>query len=125
MKTILVVDDEFGIADTLSSILEDEGYRVITAINGEQGLARMAEVTPDLVLLDYMMPIKNGPEMLREMRKVPALSAIPVVMMSAVSEGVVKKECEFTAFLRKPFNLDAVLGVIVRLIGGPSSAPSA
>ena len=117
MKTILVVDDEFGIADTLSSILTDEGFRVVVAMNGEQGLARMAEVMPDLVLVDFMMPVMSGPEMVREMRASADLSAIPVVMMSAVAEAMVREECEFTAFLRKPFDLEALLKIITSLVG--------
>jgi CheY-like chemotaxis protein len=117
MKTILVVDDEFGIADTLSSILTDEGYRVVVAMNGEQGLARMAEVMPDLVLVDFMMPVMSGPEMVREMRASADLRAIPVVMMSAVAEAMVREECEFTAFLRKPFDLEALLKIITSLAG--------
>jgi CheY-like chemotaxis protein len=111
------VDDEFGIADTLSSILTDEGYRVVVAMNGEQGLARMAEVMPDLVLVDFMMPVMSGPEMVREMRASADLRAIPVVMMSAVAEAMVREECEFTAFLRKPFDLEALLKIITSLAG--------
>jgi CheY-like chemotaxis protein len=121
MKTILVVDDEFGIADTLSSILTDEGYSVVVAINGEQGLTRMGEVMPDLVIVDFMMPVKSGPEMVREMRASDALSGIPVIMMSAVSEAMVREECEFAAFLRKPFDLETLLRTVVTLIGEPGS----
>jgi CheY-like chemotaxis protein len=119
MKTILVVDDEFGIADTLGSILTDEGYRVVTAMNGEQGLARLHEGAPDLVIIDFMMPIKSGPEMVSAMAGLPAFKNIPVIMMSAVSEAVVRKECSFAAFLRKPFDLDALLRAVVALIGRP------
>ena len=122
MKIILVVDDEFGIADTLSSILVDEGYRVIAAVNGEQGLARVGEAQPDLVIVDYMMPIKSGPEMIRAMRAVAAYAAIPVIMMSAVPEATVRRECDFTAFLRKPFTLDKLLHAVTGLIGRPADS---
>jgi CheY-like chemotaxis protein len=72
MATVLVVDDEFGIVDVLETILTDEGYRVLTACNGKQGLVRLAEERPDVVLLDLMMPILGGAGMLREMAAVPA-----------------------------------------------------
>jgi len=59
-ETILIVDDEFGIAEFLTDLLVDKGYRVITAANGKQALARIAEEKPDLVLLDFMMPVMDG-----------------------------------------------------------------
>lgn len=117
MKTILVVDDEFGIADTLSSVLTDEGYRVMVAMNGEQGLARMREAKPDLVIVDFMMPVKSGPDMVREMKASEELAAIPIILMSAVSEAMVREECEFTAFLRKPFDLDALFEAVSAILG--------
>ena len=57
---ILVVDDEFSVAEVLESVLADAGHEVITAINGRQGLERLGERPPDLVLLDFMMPIMDG-----------------------------------------------------------------
>jgi CheY-like chemotaxis protein len=59
---VLVVDDEFGIAD-----VTDEGYRVLTACNGKQGLVRLSEEKPEVILLDFMMPILGGGDMLRAM----------------------------------------------------------
>jgi CheY-like chemotaxis protein len=112
MKTILVVDDEFGIADTLSSILTDEGYRVMVAMNGAEGLDRIREMKPDLVIVDFMMPVKSGPEMIREMKVSEDFAGIPIIVMSAVSEAMVREECEFTAFLRKPFDLDALFATV-------------
>lgn len=116
MKTILVVDDEFGIADTLSSILTDEGYRVMVAMNGAEGLDRIREMKPDLVIVDFMMPVKSGPDMIRDMKASEELAGIPVVVMSAVSEAMVREECEFTAFLRKPFDLDSLLATVSRIL---------
>src|SRR5687768_13219890 len=93
MKTILVVDDEFGIAEALSSTLTDEGYRVYTAGNGKQGMDQLAEVRPDLVIVDYMMPIWGGHQMIEAMRAHPSFSTIPVIVMSAVEEAEVRKVC--------------------------------
>ena len=118
MRTVLVVDDEFGVAEVIEAILEDEGYRVLTAVNGRQGLARLAENRPDLVLLDMMMPIVDGPAMLKAMKADPQFADIPVVMMSSLDPRSVDAECTgYAAFLRKPFRAAAVTDLVARLIG--------
>jgi CheY-like chemotaxis protein len=103
MATVLVVDDEFAIVDVLETILTDEGYRVLTACEGKQGLARLAEEKPEVILLDFMMPILSGCQMPRAMALEPAYQRIPVIMMSSVSEGVVAEGCTgYAGFLHKP-----------------------
>ena len=87
MATVLVVDDEFGIVDVLETILTDEGYRVLTACNGKQGLVRLSEEKPEVILLDFMMPILGGGDMLRAMAAEPAYQRIPVIMMSSLRRG--------------------------------------
>lgn len=77
MATILIVDDEFGVADLLDAILTDEGYRVITAINGKRGLETMMMERPDLIFLDYMMPVMDGAGLLRSMAADPLISVHP------------------------------------------------
>ena len=119
MHTILIVDDEFGIGEVLESFLTDAGYRVVIAINGRQGLERLAEVRPDLVLLDFMMPVMDGPAMCRAMAADPALKDIPVVMMSGLPEPVVAKACSgYAAFLRKPFRMKTAMDAIMSVLGG-------
>ncbi|HWP18357.1 MAG TPA: response regulator [Burkholderiaceae bacterium] len=119
MKTILVVDDELANAEVLSLILEDEGYRVFCASNGQQGLERLAQVRPDLVILDYMMPIMNGAEMARAMRADPATSGIPILMNSSLSEEVVRRHFDgYDGFLRKPYNIELALRLIAQLVAG-------
>jgi CheY-like chemotaxis protein len=118
MATVLVVDDEFGIVDVLETILTDEGYRVLTACNGKQGLARLAQEKPDVVLLDLMMPILGGAEMLRAMAMAPAYQRIPVIMMSSLGEKVIVEKCGgYAAFLHKPFGVVAMLGTVARILG--------
>ena len=117
MATVLVVDDEFGIVDVLETILVDEGYRVLTACNGKQGLVRLSEEKPEVILLDFMMPILGG-EMLRTMAAEPAYQRIPVIMMSSLSEEAVAKRCRgYAAFLHKPFRATAVLSAVARVLG--------
>ena len=77
MALILVVDDEFGVAEVLEFALADAGHEVVTAVNGRQALERLNERLPDLVLLDFMMPIMDGPTMLKAMREEPGYRNIP------------------------------------------------
>ena len=117
MQTVLVVDDEFGVAEVLQSILEDEGYRVVTAINGKQALARLSEFTPDLIMLDYMMPIMDGTQTLAAIRSQSALAQLPIIMMSSLEEASVRETCiDYHSFLRKPFRAVAVVQLVAQLL---------
>ena len=119
MATVLVVDDEFGVGEVLDTILTDAGHRVLTAINGKQGLARLAETTPDVILLDFMMPLLDGPGMLRAMAADPAHRDIPVIMMSSLDANTVARKCDgYVAFLRKPFRARQVIDIVARALGG-------
>lgn len=76
MALILVVDDEFSVAEVLELVLSDAGHEVVTAANGQQGLERANERPPDVVLLDFMMPIMGGPSMLKLKIVVEVVSAV-------------------------------------------------
>ena len=118
MATVLVVDDEFGIVDVLETILTDEGYRVVTACNGKQGLMRLSAEKPNVILLDFMMPILGGAEMLRAMAAEPVYQRIPVIMISSLGEDVIAEKCKgYAAFLHKPFRAAAVLSPVARVLG--------
>ncbi|MGI8551403.1 MAG: response regulator [Dehalococcoidia bacterium] len=119
MKTILVVDDESSIVSMLRFVLSDEGYHVVTASNGQEGLALLEESRPDLVLTDLMMPILDGREMVGRMQAHPSYQSIPVVLMSAGAVMPAASQSHPTPFLRKPFQLTDLLETIERLIGSP------
>jgi DNA-binding response OmpR family regulator len=120
MKTIVIVDDEFDLADVLAATLSDIGFRVLNATNGKQGLEVMAEQPPDLVILDYMMPLLDGAGVLKAMRADPKLAAVPVIMISVVPESVVRARCPgYAAFLRKPFDFETLLNAVERVTAGP------
>ncbi len=122
METVLVVDDEFGIAELIDAVLADEGHRVLIAMNGRQGLEVLAKEHPGLVFLDYMMPVMDGAAMLRGMAANPSLDGIPVVLMSSVPEATVAERCSgYAAFLRKPFRIAEVVALTERLIGKDSA----
>lgn len=121
MATVLVVEDEFGIAELLDAVLTEEGYRVLTAMNGRTGLELLVREQPELVLSDYMMPVMDGAVMLSRIKADPALQLIPVVMMSSMPEAAVAERCDgYVAFLRKPFRLFEVVNLVERLIGKSS-----
>jgi CheY-like chemotaxis protein len=118
MKVILVIDDELVTANMLQIALEDEGYRVVVAHNGKTGLARAREARPDLVLLDFMMPIMDGPATLAQMRADEVLSSVPVILMSSIDEkSVGSNVAGYRRFVRKPFKLDSLMRLIQEVLG--------
>jgi DNA-binding response OmpR family regulator len=110
-QSILVVDDDHDMAEVLEELLDEEGYRVRCAFNGEAALREIAHEPPDLVLADVMMPQVDGVSLAKQLQA--RGRAIPVVLMSAVSSSV---DVPGLPFLPKPFNLDALLRVITREI---------
>lgn len=118
IATVLVVDDEFAIAVLLKMVLTDEGYCVLTAANGRQGLDRMAEgPRPDLVISDYMMPVLDGAGLLRAMRENEDQCDIPCIVMSSMPEANVRDRIDgFRAFVRKPFDLDAMVQLVATIL---------
>ena len=116
-KTILIVDDEFGILEVLEFILRDAGFVVKSALNGQDALARLEEGTPDLVIVDYMMPILDGRGVIKAMRANTKYSDIPVILTSALHEKAIRKHCDgYQVFLRKPYKTDRLLDEISRLL---------
>ena len=112
-----MVDDEFGIAELIDAVLTEEGYRVLTAMNGRQGLATMAKEHPDLGFLDYMMPVMDGADVLRAMARDPTIDGVPVVLMSSMPEALVAGRCAgYAVFMRKPFKIAEVMTLAQKLI---------
>jgi CheY-like chemotaxis protein len=117
LKTILVVDDEFANAETLAMLLEEEGYKVSCAANGAQGLIKVEEVRPDLVLTDFMMPVMNGAELGRQLRSRGSLADIKVIMQSSLPEDMARAQWDgYDAYIRKPFAVDDLLDLVKRTL---------
>ena len=113
MRTVLVVDDEYGVAEMLDAILTDEGFRVTTVANGRQALAHIAEQRPDLVLLDIMMPVRDGTGVLHALAADRSADTLPVVVMSALpEEAIAAVTRRYKAYLRKPFRVRSILAAI-------------
>lgn len=119
--TVLVVDDDPSIQKMLRLNLELEGYAVDSAFDGAQALERLACARPDLVVLDVMMPLLDGLEVLRRIRENPATADLPVILLTARSseddmwqgwqEGV-------DYYMTKPFDIDELLRSMDRLLSG-------
>ncbi len=112
---VLVVDDDDAIRDSLSMLLEDEGYPVATASNGREALDYLHRGSrPCLILLDLKMPVMNGKEFRLAQQRDRLLSAIPVAVISAHVTKQVSMEIEADAFLPKPVDIDVLLQTVQR-----------
>lgn len=120
MASVLVVDDEFGITEVLDALLTDAGHQVHRAINGRQALELVHEQHPDLILLDMMMPIMDGPTTLRAIRSDAQSAGTPVILMSSLPPDKVATMVDqtYTAILTKPFRAKAALELIAAALRG-------
>ena len=116
-ERILIVDDDPEILSTIGELLEDEGYVVEKAENGADALEALRKMptSPCLVLLDLMMPVMNGFDLLRELAADPRLSSVPVVVLSAHSQA--SNVAGAKRFLRKPVTLAQLLGAAADFCG--------
>jgi len=106
--TVLVVEDELAQREVLAYNLEAEGFRVIKAENGEEALLLVEEDTPDIIVLDWMMPNLSGIEVCRRLKTRPETRSIPIIMLSARSEEVDKVrglETGADDYVVKPFSV--------------------
>jgi DNA-binding response OmpR family regulator len=116
-KEILVVDDELDEVTTLTFLLVAEGYRVRHALNGLRALQVLSQSAVDLVLTDYMMPHMDGCDLLRKIRASKETATMPVLMISALPEVVVRMRCgPVGAFLHKPFPPRLLLSLVRDLL---------
>ena len=120
-QTILIIDDEFVMIEVLEMLLADEGYRVLTAADGEEGLELMQVERPDLVITDYMMPKLSGPKLVERMVADERLAGIPVIMMSGGYTH--ERPTHVRAFFRKPPPVDDLLRTVAELLGPPTPEP--
>lgn len=118
-KRIFVIEDDLHIRESLTEVLEIEGFNVFSAVNGQDALdiLRQGE-RADLILLDLMMPVKDGFQFKQEQEQDPALSKIPVIIMSANGNLSAKKELiGVKDYLKKPIDLEALLQTINKNLG--------
>jgi DNA-binding response OmpR family regulator len=117
-KKILIVDDDIEIIESVRYALEGEGHEVVIARDGNQGLALAERESPDLMILDMMMPKRSGflvLEKLRRLRDEP----LPVIMITGNEGSRHKAYAELLGvsdYIRKPFAMDRLLGAIAKLL---------
>lgn len=114
---ILVVDDDPGIQEFLQLALEAEGYEVVIAEDGKDALEKLADVTPDLILLDLMMPRVDGYTFARAIQQQEQRPAIPFVVFTADAQAKEKAALlAADAYLVKPFDLIDLLETVARFL---------
>ena len=118
-KTVLIVDDEPNIAISVNFLMSREGLEVLTAHDGEEGLARIRADRPDLVVLDVMMPKLDGFEVCRAVRTDPALAGVRILMLTAkgraaeIAKGV---SLGADAYIPKPFSTRELVAKVKELL---------
>jgi len=114
--TVLIVEDDLDVSETLALVLTDEGFDTALATNGAEALEQLrAGLAPCLIVLDLMMPVMDGYAFRVEQRKDPSLAAIPTVILSA-ARGLADeaKKLAVDDYMAKPVKLEALLEVVKR-----------
>ena len=119
MRTVLVIEDEAPLRANLARILSVEGFRVVAAADGDEGLARAREARPDLVICDILMPRLDGFSVLAALRSGPETAAIPFIFLTAsadkedLARGLRSGANEYVT---KPFKIADLLAAVRRLL---------
>jgi two-component system chemotaxis response regulator CheY len=109
---VLVVDDDPDIREAVQDILSFEGYAVVQADNGREALellTRQPPLRPCIILLDLMMPVMDGEELVGHLLKEPELAALPVILVTASGRGMFPG---IRAIIKKPFEMDELLAAV-------------
>lgn len=117
---VLIAEDDPNIVESLSFVLSRAGFAVSAALDGEEALRRMHAEPPDLVILDVMLPGRNGFEVLKLVKADPRLSAIPVIVLTAKGQPQDRRMAEslgVAGFMTKPFSNTEVVQAVQRLAG--------
>jgi len=112
---ILIVDDERPLRELLTSLFEEAGYRVRTAIHGRDALAQIEEAHPDLIVMDLMMPVMGGVELYRQLKQRTETRSLPIILMSA-GLAPPNELLDGDTFIAKPFDLITVEAAVSRVL---------
>src|SRR5436309_7257614 len=118
-KTILLVDDDQEIVESMRAVLENKGYRVLVARDGNSGLALAERENPDLIVLDMMMPKKSGFLVLEKLRSRPG-GLIPTIMITGNEGSRHRAYAEMLGvkdYIRKPFAMEKLVRAVERVMG--------
>ena len=129
MKKVLVVDDDVDIRKVVSKLVEKSGYEAMEAKNGVEGMGKVREDKPDLIILDILMPKESGIRMYRELKMEEALNDIPVIVLSAIpkksffrSQKVLDEFAgqsvpEPEAYIEKPEEPEELIALMKKILG--------
>lgn len=119
-KTILSVDDSASVLQMVKLTLTGGGYNVVQAANGADGLAKARGGGIDMVLTDLNMPVMDGIAMIRELRKLPQCTGMPIVFLTTESAPQMKQQAKAagaTGWITKPFQQNELLAVVRKVLG--------
>ena len=122
-KKILIVEDEKDPKRFLQLLLEENGYQITTASNGEEAALRVEEFNPNLITLDIIMPEQSGVKFYRDLKKKPEYSDLPVIIITGITRYKDLFKRDFAtmpkpfAFLEKPIESDLLLGAVKEALG--------
>jgi DNA-binding response OmpR family regulator len=118
-QPVLVVEDDEDIRGFLAIVLEEAGYAVTSAANGAEALQRVAQESPDVILLDMKMPVMDGWEFAQHYRAYTAMQA-PIIVMTAARDARLRaREVDAVEVLSKPFNIEELLTTVERALRRP------
>ena len=119
-KTVMVIDDDEVILKLLNDLLTNEGYEVITALSGEEGIEKLKENKPDILLLDFFMPGMTGGEVLRRIREDNQLKDLKIVFLTAASSSSTSirllEKMNISDYIKKPFENKVLIEKIKKQI---------
>ena len=115
---ILIVDDDEGMTDACSMLLEAHGFDVCVAASGAEALSKISEPSLELVISDCAMPGMSGAELSERLRADPSTAELPILLMSASLRCDVAQGSTYNAFLRKPFLAENLLVEVRKLLEG-------
>src|SRR5437899_3810701 len=126
-KKILVVEDDADLVELLSFNLKQAGFSVGTASEGVEALKKARSLLPDLILLDLMLPELDGFAVCEILRRDPATTSIPIIILTAMSSQLARVtglSCGANDYITKPFSMKALLSKVESMLGGHSGIPT-
>jgi CheY-like chemotaxis protein len=116
---ILIVEDDPALGSLIQSVVDDVGYTSLRVGNGRAALRHLTTTQPQLIICDLLMPGMDGVPFCLHVQADPGLAHIPVVLWSAGQEDLVRGQCQYAAFLRKPCTISQLLTTIQHCIPQP------
>jgi two-component system, OmpR family, alkaline phosphatase synthesis response regulator PhoP len=124
LKKILIVEDDVSVVDVLLHVLKRKEYQIFVAMDGEQGLEKIEQETPDLVILDLGLPQMPGEEVCKKVRRNERIKNTPIIMLTAKnmdSDKVIGKVIGANHYITKPFDVTELLKVSNDILSMPNS----